>query len=76
MTDDPIVEVAYFSTPGYASEVGRRLAETVARELPAAPGWSIGVVRGMRSPILRETRPPAVVIKLGDPSRPNTMLTW
>ena len=69
VTDDPIVEVAYFSTPGYESEVGRRLAETVVRELPAAPGWSIGVVRGMRTPILRETRPPAVMIKLGDPSR-------
>lgn len=69
VTDDPVVEVAYFSTPGYESGVGRRLAEIVVRELPAAPGWSIGVVRGMRTPILRETRPPAVVVKLGTPSR-------
>ena len=40
----------------------------ILRELPAAPGWTIGVAAGKRIPILRETRPPAVVIKLGDAS--------
>jgi len=69
VSTDPVVEAAYFSVPGYESDGGRRLAELLVRELPAAPGWTIGVVRGMRTPILRETRPPAVTIKLGDRAR-------
>lgn len=68
-SDAPVVEASYFSVPGYESDGGRRLAELLVRELPAAPGWAIGVVRGMRTPILRETRPPAVTIKLGDRGR-------
>jgi N-acetylmuramoyl-L-alanine amidase len=66
VADDPIVETAYFSVPGYESSGGRHLAQLILRELPAAPGWTIGVAAGKRIPILRETRPPAVVIKLGD----------
>ncbi len=66
VADDPIVETSYFSVPGYESDGGRRLAQLVLAELPAAPGWSIGVASGKRLPILRETRPPAVVVKLGD----------
>jgi N-acetylmuramoyl-L-alanine amidase len=68
VADDPVVETAYFSVPGYESSGGRHLAQHILRELPAAPGWSIGVATGKRLPILRETRPPAVVVKLGDPS--------
>jgi hypothetical protein len=66
VADDPIVETSYFSVPGYESDGGRRLAQLVLSELPAAPGWAIGVAAGKRLPILRETRPPAVVVKLGD----------
>lgn len=66
VAEDPIVETAYFSVPGYESYGGRHLAQLILRELPAAPGWAIGVATGRRLPILRETRPPAVVVKLGD----------
>jgi len=65
LSDDPVIEARYFSTPGFESRGGRRLAELIVTELPATPGWSIGTVRGMRMPILRETRAPAVVVKLG-----------
>lgn len=67
--DRPIVETAYFSTPGYESAGGRRLAQLVLRELPVAPGWTIGVATGKRLPILRETRAPAVLVRLGDHER-------
>jgi N-acetylmuramoyl-L-alanine amidase len=66
VVDEATVETAYFSVPGYESSGGRHLAQMILRELPAAPGWSIGVAAGKRLPILRETRPPAVVVKLGD----------
>jgi N-acetylmuramoyl-L-alanine amidase len=65
VVEDPVVEAAYFQAPGYESAGGRRLAELVVREFPAAPGWVIGAVQGMRLPILRETRPPAVLLTLG-----------
>lgn len=65
VVDEPLVEASYFAVPGYESSGGRHLAERVVSELPAAPGWGIGEVRGMRLPILRETRPPAVLLKLG-----------
>lgn len=66
--DDAIVETSYFSAPGYDSVGGQHLAGLVLRELPAAPGWTIGVAHGKRIPILRETRPPAVLVRLGDPA--------
>lgn len=68
VADDPVVETSYFSATGYESAGGRQLAQLIVRELPAAPGWAIGVAAGKRLPILRETRPPAVVVKLGDPA--------
>ena len=66
VSDEPLVEACYFSVPGYESDGGRRLAELIIEELPAAPGWGVGSVKGMRLQILRETRPPAVLVKLGD----------
>lgn len=66
LADEAIVEASYFSVAGYESAGGRHLAQLVLRELPAAPGWTIGVAAGKRLPILRETRPPAVLLKLGD----------
>lgn len=56
------IEAFYFSVKGFESLGGRALAEAVIRELPAT---GLGVVRGMRLPILRETRAPAVLVKLG-----------
>jgi len=65
VSDQAQIDASYFSVPGYESDAGRRFAELVVKELPAAPGWGVGTVRGMRLPILRETRPPAVLLRLG-----------
>jgi len=61
--------VAFYSTPGYESAGGRRLAERLAEAASTAvdPELDAGL-RGMRLPVLRETRMPAVVIELGPPS--------
>ncbi len=59
------VEIAYYSTDGFQSEAGRMLAESLLRQLPHPPGWPPSVARGMRLPILRETRCPTVRIKIG-----------
>lgn len=64
--DEQIAEACFFAVPGYESVGGKPLAELIIEELPASPGWGIGRVAGMRHPILRETRPPAVLIRLGD----------
>ncbi len=61
-----VIEASYFEVPGFASTGGRHLAQLVVKELPAAPGWGIGTVVGMRVPILRETRSSAVLLELGD----------
>ena len=61
-TEGDAIEAYYFSVTGFESHGGRALAEAVIRELPAT---GLGVVRGMRLPILRETRAPAVLVKLG-----------
>jgi N-acetylmuramoyl-L-alanine amidase len=68
VSPEPTVTASYFEVPGFASAGGRHLAELVVKELPAAPGWGIGAVIGMRLPILRETRSSAVLLELGDPS--------
>lgn len=65
VADEPLAEAAFFAAPGYESYGGRGLAERIIGELPAAPGWGIGSVQGLRIPILRETRPPAVLLTLG-----------
>ena len=59
-TDD--IEARYFSVPGFESYGGRSLAEVIVMELPAT---GLGVARGMRLPILRETRAPAVALRIG-----------
>lgn len=61
-TTDDEIEARYFSVPGFESYGGRSLAETIIAELPAT---GLGVARGMRLPILRETRPAAVSLRLG-----------
>lgn len=56
------IEARFFSVPGFESFGGRSLAEAIIAELPAT---GLGVARGMRLPVLRETRSPAVALRLG-----------
>ncbi len=56
--------IAYFAAPGVSSDAGRRLAECAARALSPAMGPLD--VRGLRHPVLRETRAPAIVCRFDD----------
>jgi N-acetylmuramoyl-L-alanine amidase len=58
---------AYFAVPGYTSVGGEQLASVLRAELVAA-GWPDTATRGMRLPVLRETRMPAVRFTLGPPA--------
>jgi N-acetylmuramoyl-L-alanine amidase len=63
--------VAYYEVPGFSSIGGRRLAELAAGVLTGTELAAGCVVRGMRLPILRETRMPAIEVELGaDGTRP------
>jgi len=57
--------IAYYETPTFVSQGGRSLAKQIADELGAS---NTQVVRtsGMRLPVLRETRMPAVVCTFGN----------
>ncbi|HSS11038.1 MAG TPA: hypothetical protein VLL25_14200, partial [Acidimicrobiales bacterium] len=60
---------AYFlGYNGVSSEGGRRLAEALQVTLPLALDIPDRGARGMRLPVLRETRMPAVLVELGPPS--------
>lgn len=65
LTDDVCCEAAYFETTGYSSSGGQLLADLVVRELPTTPAWPLGRLVGMSLPILRETKPPTVALRLG-----------
>jgi N-acetylmuramoyl-L-alanine amidase len=56
--------VAYYAVPGFESVGGRRLADLLTDELGSAMGRPPDPPRGMRLPVLRETRMPAVVCEL------------
>lgn len=66
ITASPMMEACYFSVPGYESVGGRQLAELLISEMPASPGWGVGATKGTRLQIVRETRPPAVLLRIGD----------
>jgi N-acetylmuramoyl-L-alanine amidase len=66
--DNATCEVSYFATEGYESPGGRRLAELCATVLPPACGAVTAELAGLRSPVLRETRMPAVRCRIGPPS--------
>lgn len=60
--EPPGITCAYYGRDGFESVGGRRLAELVSDALDGdAP-------RGMRLPVLRETKMPAVVVEVGPPS--------
>lgn len=56
--------VAYYKVPGFESAGGRRLAAAVCEHV-GATGFPELEPLGMRLPVLRETRMPAVVVELG-----------
>jgi N-acetylmuramoyl-L-alanine amidase len=65
---EPGSVVAYYAHEEFESVGGRRLAELVAAGLPVTlPDGSAPAHRGMRLPVLRETRMPAIVVELGPP---------
>ncbi len=64
---EPGVEVAYFAAPGFESIGGRRLAECVGASVTDVLGTPDASVTGMRLPVLRETRMPAVACRIGPP---------
>jgi N-acetylmuramoyl-L-alanine amidase len=61
---EPVSELFFYQVPAFESTTGRALAEELARTLrqtlPVAP-----TVKGIRLPVLRETRMPAVLCHLG-----------
>jgi N-acetylmuramoyl-L-alanine amidase len=57
--------IAYYATPGFESLGGHRLAELLHDELETVRSLAVSIPAGMRLPVLRETRMPAVVIELG-----------
>jgi len=61
------LSVAYFSTEGFVSTGGQGLAHRCSDELTVLLGATLPMV-GMRLPILRETRMPAVWVRLGPPA--------
>jgi len=67
LADERSCSTAYYLGFRYESLASRRLAELVQEELPDALGVSDGGVRGMALPILRETRMPAIEVRLGAP---------
>jgi N-acetylmuramoyl-L-alanine amidase len=68
-TVDSGSSIHFYAVPQFESAGGRLLANGIARESAAQiPGFA-PVVRGMRLPVLRETRMPAVLMTLGDVQR-------
>jgi len=69
-TFDPEVSLCYYKVPSFSSPAGEALAEQLRSTLSplttGLPGQSGGpVVEGIRLPVLRETRMPAVLCRLG-----------
>lgn len=61
------VQTSYWSTTGFESLGGRRLADLVTTRCRDELGLTPADVSGMRLAVLRETRMPAVVCELGPP---------
>lgn len=65
--DSTACSAAYYRGYRYESPASRRLAELMQSSLPAALDLADGGTEGMALPILRETRMPAVAVRLGAP---------
>lgn len=66
VTQEPLRRIAYYSVPSFESAGGRSLALLAERHLrDVVPGMR---VEGMRLPILRETKMPAILISFGPAS--------
>lgn len=61
---EPACQVCFYATAGFESVGGRRLAEVSVKELGTVLAQE-GEAAGMRLPVLRETKMPAVVCTLG-----------
>ncbi len=60
---DPLARVTYYAVPAFESAGGRALAHLIERHLrDVVPRLTVS---GMRLPILRETKMPAVLLSLG-----------
>jgi N-acetylmuramoyl-L-alanine amidase len=68
LRDEVGVTVSYWSTTGYESVGGRRLAELIVSACRDELSIEPAVADGMRHTVLRETRMPAVVCELGPPA--------
>lgn len=70
LRDEPGVHSTYWSTTGYESGGGRRLAHFIVTSCQAELEFDPPAITssGMRHAVLRETRMPAVVCELGPPS--------
>ncbi len=62
--NEPSAVAHYYQVPTFESAGGRELAELIAERLSAVAGLS-PAVSGMRLPVLRETRMPAVLLTVG-----------
>ena len=60
-------KVAYYETPTFVSQGGRSLAHRVAKELGERRTSEV-LISGMRLPVLRETRMPAIICLIGVPT--------
>lgn len=66
LLDDPLRRIAYYSVPAFESAGGRALARLAERHLrDVVTGVT---VEGMRLPILRETKMPAILLSIGPAS--------
>ena len=61
---EPSAIAHFYQVPTFESVGGRELAELIAENHLAVPGFT-PAVSGMRLPVLRETRMPAVLVTLG-----------
>lgn len=69
LVDEAAPRLAYYAAPGFESAGGRRLAEQLAVALASALELGISPPAGMRLPVLRETRMPAVMAHLAPAER-------
>ena len=69
LTDEPGFMVAYYAVPGFESAAGRTMAQQLAAALASRRVAPHTDVIGLRHPVLRETRMPAVLVTCG-PVRP------